>query len=159
MIEHVSFLEQTTFERPPLKFEAGTPDYIATHGLATAIDYLESLGMDSIEAHERHLTEYAVDQLRDISDMRFFGISTLKHTSATTHDAVISFLVGNIHPMDLGTILDTLGIAVRTGHHCAQPLMQRLGISGTVRASFGLYNTESEVDLLVSAIRRAALMF
>lgn len=159
MIEHVSLLEQTTFERPPLKFEAGTPDYIATHGLATAIDYLESLGMDSIEAHERHLTEYAVDQLRDISDIRFFGISTLKHTSATTHDAVISFLVGNIHPMDLGTILDTLGIAVRTGHHCAQPLMQRLGISGTVRASFGLYNTKSEVDLLVSAIRRAALMF
>ena len=151
MIERVSF-EKTTFERPPLKFEAGTPDYIATHGLATAIDYMTSLGMDNIARHERELTEYATRRLKEIDGMRIYGESAHK-------DAVISFLVGNIHHMDMGTLLDRLGIAVRTGHHCAQPLMDRLGILGTVRASFALYNTKEEVDILVDGIKRVAAMF
>lgn len=152
MIERVSF-EKTTFERPPLKFEAGTPDYIATHGLATALDYVTSLGMDNILAHEQDLTHYALQQLREIEGMRIYG-----HNN-DCGDAVISFNVGDIHHMDLGTLLDQLGIAVRTGHHCAQPLMDRLGILGTVRASFGLYNTREEVDALVAGIKRIAMMF
>ena len=152
MIEHVSF-EKTTFERPPLKFEAGTPDYIATHGLAKALDYVSSLGMDNILSHEQDLTRYALRQLRTVEGIHIYGHSN------DSGDAVISFNVGNIHPMDLGTLLDQLGIAVRTGHHCAQPLMDRLGVLGTVRASFGLYNTRGEVDALVAGIRRVSVMF
>lgn len=152
MIEHVSF-EKTTFERPPLKFEAGTPDYIATHGLAKALDYVSSLGMDNILSHEQDLTRYALQQLRTVEGIHIYGHSN------DSGDAVISFNVGNIHPMDLGTLLDQLGIAVRTGHHCAQPLMDRLGVLGTVRASFGLYNTRGEVDALVAGIRRVSVMF
>lgn len=151
MIESVSF-EKTTFEKLPFKFEAGTPDYIATHGLAKALDYVTSLGMDNIQAHEQELTRYAMEQMRDIPGMRIFGNSRHK-------DAVVSFLVGEIHHLDMGTLLDRLGIAVRTGHHCAQPLMQRLGIAGTVRASFALYNTKEEVDALVAGIRRVSQMF
>ena len=152
MIGHVSF-EKTTFERPPLKFEAGTPDYIATHGLAKALDYVSSLGMDNILSHEQDLTRYALQQLRTVEGIHIYG-----HSNGSG-DAVISFNVGNIHPMDLGTLLDQLGIAVRTGHHCAQPLMDRLGVLGTVRASFGLYNTREEVDALVAGIRRVSVMF
>ena len=151
MIEHVSF-ERTTFEKPPLKFEAGTPDYVATHGLATAINYINSLGIDNIEAHEQELTCYAMQRLGQISDMRIFGHAGHK-------DAVVSFLVGNIHHMDMGTLLDHLGIAVRTGHHCSQPLMDRLGVLGTVRASFALYNTKEEIDALAEGIERVAKMF
>ena len=151
MIDQVSF-DKTTFERPPLKFEAGTPDYIATHGLAVAIDYLEGIGLDRIAAHERQLTQYCMEQLATIDGMRFFG-------EAAEKDAVVSFLVGDIHHLDMGTLLDRLGIAVRTGHHCAQPLMDRMGILGTVRASFALYNTTEEVDALVAAIRRVSKMF
>ena len=150
MIETVSF-DKVTFEKPPLKFEAGTPDYVATHGLATAVDYLLDLGMDNIQKHEAMLTKYAMEQLSTIKDIRFIGTPRQK-------DAVVSFLVGDIHPFDLGTLLDRLGIALRTGHHCAQPLMQRLGIQGTVRASFGLYNTKEEIDVLVKGIERVAAM-
>ena len=151
MIETVSF-DKVTFEKPPLKFEAGTPDYVATHGLATAVDYLLDLGMDNIQKHEAMLTKYAMEQLSTIKDICFIGTPRQK-------DAVVSFLVGDIHPFDLGTLLDRLGIALRTGHHCAQPLMQRLGIQGTVRASFGLYNTKEEIDVLVKGIERVAAMF
>lgn len=151
MIETVSF-DKVTFEKTPLKFEAGTPDYVATHGLATAVDYLLDLGMDNIQKHEAMLTKYAMEQLSTIKDIRFIGTPRQK-------DAVVSFLVGDIHPFDLGTLLDRLGIALRTGHHCAQPLMQRLGIQGTVRASFGLYNTKEEIDVLVKGIERVAAMF
>ena len=151
MIEHVSF-EKTTFERLPFKFEAGTPDYVATHGLARAIDYVSALGMDRIAQHEQQLTRYCMEQLRTIDGIRLFGEQEGK-------DAVVSFLVGDIHHLDMGTLLDRLGIAVRTGHHCAQPLMNRLGVSGTVRASFALYNTPEEVDTLVSGIRRVSKMF
>jgi len=151
MIETVSF-DKVTFEKPPLKFEAGTPDYVATHGLATAVDYLLDLGMDNIQKHEAMLTKYAMEQLSTIKDIRFIGTPRQK-------DAVVSFLVGDIHPFDLGTLLDRLGIALRTGHHCAQPLMQRLGIQGTVRASFGLYNTKEEIDVLIKGIERVAAMF
>lgn len=151
MISHVSF-EHTTFEEPPLKFEAGTPDYIASNGLGKAIDYMESIGMDNIQAHEQQLTAYAMQRLQQISDMRIFG-------KARHKDAVVSFLVGNIHHMDMGTLLDQLGIAVRTGHHCAQPLMDRLGILGTVRASFALYNTTEEIDVLAEGIEKVSKMF
>ena len=151
MIDKVSW-ERTTFERLPFKFEAGTPDYVATHGLATAIDYLNKIGMDAIEAHEQALTAYCMEQLRGIEGMRIFG-------EAQQKDAVVSFLVGDIHHLDMGTLLDRLGIAVRTGHHCAQPLMDRLGISGTVRASFALYNTREEIDALVAGIQRVSKMF
>ena len=151
MIQSVSF-EQTVFEKLPFKFEAGTPDYVATHGLATAIDYINHLGIDNITRHEHELTEYAMQQLRTIDGMRLFGESDHK-------DAVVSFLVGQIHHLDMGTLLDRLGIAVRTGHHCAQPLMIRLGIQGTVRASFALYNTKEEIDALVDGIQRVARMF
>lgn len=162
MIEHVSF-EKTTFERPPLKFEAGTPDYVATHGLAKAIEYMEHLGLDNIERHERELTRYALSQLRDIPGMHIYGhaadLLSDGHANDMQGDAVISFNVGDIHHMDMGTLLDQLGIAVRTGHHCAQPLMDRLGVLGTVRASFALYNTREEVDVLVAGIRRVSQMF
>uniref|UniRef100_A0AB33JBR0 Cysteine desulfurase n=1 Tax=Prevotella sp. GTC17260 TaxID=3236796 RepID=A0AB33JBR0_9BACT len=151
MIASVSF-EETTFERPPLKFEAGTPDYVATHGLATAINFMTEIGMDRIQAHEQELTHYATQRMQEIDGMRIFG-------QAAHKDAVISFLVGDIHPMDMGTLLDRLGIAVRTGHHCAEPLMNRLGILGTVRASFALYNTKEEIDVLVEGIKRVAKMF
>jgi len=151
MIDKVTW-EKTTFERLPFKFEAGTPDYIATHGLATAIDYLNHVGLDTVKAHEAELTRYCMEQLRTIDGMRIFG-------EAEHKDAVVSFLVGNIHHLDMGTLLDRLGIAVRTGHHCAQPLMDRLGISGTVRASFALYNTKEEIDTLVNGIRRVSQMF
>lgn len=151
MISHVSF-DKVTFERPPLKFEAGTPDYIATHGLAVALDYLSRLGMENIAQHEQELTAYATHQLQKIDQLGIYGTSSAK-------DAVISFHVGDIHPMDLGTLLDRLGIAVRTGHHCAQPLMERLSILGTVRASFGLYTTKEEIDVLVAGIERVSKMF
>ncbi len=151
MIESVSF-EKTTFEKLPFKFEAGTPDYVATHGLATALNYVTELGLDNIYAHEQELTRYAMEQMKEIPGMRLFGTSQHK-------DAVISFLVGDIHHLDMGTLLDRLGIAVRTGHHCAEPLMHRLGISGTVRASFALYNTKEEVDALVAGIKRVSQMF
>ena len=151
MISHVSF-DKVTFERPPLKFEAGTPDYIATHGLAVALDYLSHLGMENIARHEQELTAYATHQLQQIDQLGIYGTSSAK-------DAVISFHVGDIHPMDIGTLLDRLGIAVRTGHHCAQPLMERLGILGTVRASFGLYTTKEEIDVLVAGIERVSKMF
>lgn len=151
MIESVTF-ERTVFEKLPFKFEAGTPDYVATHGLATALKYVSSLGMDNIAAHERELTTYCMEQMRTIPDMRLFGDTPQK-------DAVVSFLVGDIHHLDMGTLLDRLGIAVRTGHHCAQPLMERLGIQGTVRSSFALYNTKDEIDALVNGIRRVSTMF
>ena len=151
MIQHVSF-ERTTFNELPFKFEAGTPDYIGTTGLAKALDYVSALGMDAIAAYEHELTEYALHRLKEIPGMRIFG-------EAPERGGVISFLVGNIHHFDMGTLLDRLGIAVRTGHHCAQPLMTRLGIEGTVRASFGLYNTREEVDVLVAGIDRVRKMF
>ena len=151
MIESVTF-ERTVFEKLPFKFEAGTPDYVATHGLATALKYVSNLGMDNIAAHERELTTYCMEQMRTIPCMRLFGDTPNK-------DAVVSFLIGDIHHLDMGTLLDRLGIAVRTGHHCAQPLMERLGIQGTVRASFALYNTKDEIDALVNGIRRVSTMF
>ena len=151
MIERVTF-DKTVFEKLPFKFEAGTPDYVATHGLARAIDYMEGIGMDAISAHERELTRYCMERLQAIDGLRVFGTAAQK-------DAVVSFLVGDIHHLDLGTLLDRLGIAVRTGHHCAQPLMDRLGILGTVRASFALYNTKEEIDILAAGIERVAKMF
>ena len=151
MIQTVSF-ERTTFNELPYKFEAGTPDYIGTTALSRALDYVSALGMDAIAAHEKMLTDYALEQLRLIPGMRIIG-------EAEERGAVISFNVGDIHPSDLGTLLDRLGVAVRTGHHCAQPLMQRMGIPGTVRASFALYNTMEEVDALVAAVDRVRKMF
>lgn len=151
MIKRVTF-EKTTFNELPYKFEAGTPDYVATTGLARALDYVTVLGMDNIYAHEQELTRYAMQKMADIEGMRFIGTPSHK-------DAVISFLVGDIHHLDMGTLLDRLGIAVRTGHHCAEPLMHRYGIEGTVRASFGLYNTLEEVDVLVEGIKRVSRMF
>lgn len=151
MIQHVSF-ERTTFNELPFKFEAGTPDYIGTTGLARALDYVTTLGMDRIAAYEHDLTEYATHRLKEIPGMRIFG-------EAAEKGSVISFLVGDIHHFDMGTLLDRLGIAVRTGHHCAQPLMQRLGIEGTVRASFALYNTKEEIDALVAGVERVSRMF
>ena len=152
MIDKVTW-EKTTFERLPFKFEAGTPDYVATHGLAKAIDYIDSIGFDAIQQHEQTLTRYCMEQLMTIEGMKIYG------PVADQRDAVVSFNVGDIHHLDMGTLLDRLGIAVRTGHHCAQPLMDRLGISGTVRASFAFYNTKEEVDTLVAGIRRVAQMF
>ena len=152
MIKNVSF-ERTTFNALPYKFEAGTPDYVATTGLARALDYVNAIGLDTIEAHERDLTAYAMQRLMEVDGMHIYG------PSIEEHDAVISFQVGNIHHLDMGTLLDRLGIAVRTGHHCAEPLMRRLGIEGTCRASFALYNTREEVDILVEGIRRVSQMF
>lgn len=153
MIARVSF-DGTTFERPPLKFEAGTPDYIATSGLAKALDYVSAIGMDNIEKYEQELTQYALEKLRQIPDMHIYG-----HPTFNVSDAVISFNVGDIHHMDMGTLLDRLGIAVRTGHHCAQPLMDRLGVLGTVRASFSFYNTKEEIDSIYAGIMRISKMF
>lgn len=151
MIQNVSF-EKTTFNELPYKFEAGTPDYVGTNSLAKALDYVSAIGMDNIFAYEHELTRYATEQLNTIEGMRIFGQSENK-------DAVISFLVKDIHHLDMGTLLDRLGIAVRTGHHCAQPLMTHYGIEGTVRASFGIYNTKEEIDVLVAGIRRVSGMF
>ena len=181
MIKTVSF-EHTTFNELPYKFEAGTPDYIASTGLASALDYVSSVGFDAIEAHERDLTAYALQRMSEIEGMHIFGPKDIKE-----HDAVISFLVqtpsnspvkgenpnaaaqkasplrggleGSIHHLDMGTLLDRLGIAIRTGHHCAEPLMHRLGIEGTCRASFALYNTREDVDALVAGIERVRQMF
>ena len=153
MIDKVTW-EKTTFEHLPFKFEAGTPDYVATHGLAKAIEFVGSIGFDAIQLHEQELTRYCMEQLQTIEGMKIYGLM-----DASQKDAVVSFNVGDIHHLDMGTLLDRLGIAVRTGHHCAQPLMSRLGISGTVRASFALYNTKEEVDVLVAGIRRVAQMF
>ena len=176
MIDKVTW-EKTTFERLPFKFEAGTPDYIATHGLAKAIEYIESIGFDAIQQHEQELTRYCMEQLQMIDGIKIYGphhptpLATphsqreyIQHPTPNTQhptvkDAVVSFNVGDIHHLDMGTLLDRLGIAVRTGHHCAQPLMDRLGISGTVRASFALYNTKEEIDALVAGIRRVSQMF
>ena len=149
MIAKVSF-EKTTFEEPPLKFEAGTPDYIATHGLAVALDYLQNIGLDNIHRHEQDLTDYALGKLKSFDEIEIFG---------SRQDAIISFNLKGIHHLDAGTLLDRLGIAVRTGHHCAQPLMDRLGVSGTVRASFALYNTRDDVDRLVAGLQRVSTMF
>ena len=157
MIDRVSW-EKTTFERLPFKFEAGTPDYVATHGLAKAIEYMEGIGLDAIQQHEQGLTRYCMEQLQAIDGMTIYGPSVI-NDSIADKDAVVSFNVGNIHHLDMGTLLDRLGIAVRTGHHCAQPLLDRLGISGTVRASFALYNTKEEIDTLVAGIRRVSQMF
>ena len=151
MISTVSF-EKTTFEGLPYKFEAGTPNYIGSHALAVALDYVDNIGLDNIEAYERELTAYAMKELSKIDGIRFFG-------EADNKDAVISFLVGDIHHLDMGTLLDRLGIAVRTGHHCAQPVMTHYGIEGTVRASFSFYNTFEEVDALVNGVKRVVTMF
>lgn len=151
MIKNVHF-GHTEFEDAPLKFEAGTPDYVGSHSLATAIDYVESLGLDNIAAHEHELLEYATKRLESIPGMRIFG-------KAKNKSAVISFVLGNIHPLDLGTLLDRLGIAIRTGHHCAQPLVESLGVQSVARASFGLYNTLKEVDALFNGIERVMKMF
>ena len=151
MIERVSF-EKTTFNALPYKFEAGTPDNVATTGLARALAFVNELGMDNIQAHEQELTRYAMEQLGNLPGMRIFG------PKGDDHDAGISFQVGSIHHLDMGTLLDRLGIAVRTGHHCAEPLMRRLGVEGTCRASFALYNTKAEVDALVQGIQRVRVM-
>lgn len=151
MIESVTF-EKTVFQSLPFKFEAGTPDYIATHGLAVALDYVNDIGLENISSHERELTYYCMEQMRSIDGIALFGTSEHK-------DAVVSFLVGDIHHLDMGTLLDRLGIAVRTGHHCAQPVMQRYGIQGAVRASFAMYNTREEIDALVEGVRRVSRMF
>ena len=162
MIDKVTW-ERTTFERLPFKFEAGTPDYVATHGLAKAIEYIDAIGFDAIKQHEQELTRYCMEQLQTIEGMKIYGPTDNVQCSTFNvqcpKDAVVSFNVGNIHHLDMGTLLDRLGIAVRTGHHCAQPLMDRLGISGTVRASFALYNTKEEIDTLVAGIRRVSQMF
>ncbi len=151
MIKNVSF-EKTTFNELPFKFEAGTPDYIGSTALARALDYVTAIGMERISEYEHQLTRYAMERLGEIPGMRIFG-------TADEKSGVISFLVGNIHHLDMGTLLDRLGIAVRTGHHCAEPLMRRLGIEGTVRASLGLYNTKEEIDALANGIVRVSRMF
>lgn len=151
MIQNVTF-EKTTYNELPYKFEAGTPDYIGSNALAVALNYVSNIGMENIAAHEHELTEYAMQKMQEIEGLRIYG---------TAHDksSVISFLVRDIHHLDMGTLLDRLGIAVRTGHHCAEPLMHRFGIEGTVRASFGLYNTKEEIDELVKGIKRVSQMF
>lgn len=153
MIESVTF-ERTVFERLPFKFEAGTPDYVATHGLAKALDYVSALGMDNIAKHEADLTRYAMERMMQIDGMRIFGPQ-----NPDMKDAVISFQLRDIHHLDMGTLLDRLGIAIRTGHHCAQPLMDRLGVAGTARASFALYNTREEIDIMIAGIERVSKMF
>ena len=151
MIKRVTF-EKTTYNELPYKFEAGTPDYVGSIALAKALDYVQGIGMDNIAAYESELCSYAIERLNAIPDMRIIG-------NAEHRSAVVSFLVGNIYPSDMGTLLDRLGIAVRTGHHCAEPLMDRLGIPGTVRASFAFYNTKSEIDSFVEGIERVRQMF
>ena len=150
MIGNVSF-EKTTFAALPYKFEAGTPDFVGIAAFAEAIDYIDRLGIDNIAAHEQQLLDYATRRLMEIPGMRIFG--TADHKSG-----VISFLVGNIHHYDMGMLLDKQGVAVRTGHHCAEPLMHTLGIEGTVRASFGVYNTPEEIDTLVDAVKKASAL-
>ena len=151
MISRVTF-EHTTFERLPYKFEAGTPDYVGSHALGVALDYVQSVGLNQIAAHEAALTRYAMERMREIEGMHFFG-------EAEGKTSVVAFNVGNIHPMDLGTLLDRLGVAIRTGHHCAQPLMARCGVEGMARASFALYNTQEEIDTFVAALQRVVKMF
>lgn len=151
MIARVTF-EKTTYERLPYKFEAGTPDYVGSHALAAAIDYVEGIGMDRITAHERELTKYAMARMADIPGMQLYG-------TAPDKDAVVAFNVKDIHPLDLGTLLDRLGIAIRTGHHCVQPLMARCGVEGMARASFALYNTKEEIDTFVAGLERVVKMF
>ncbi len=151
MIKKVTF-EKTTFNDLPFKFEAGTPEYIGSTALAEALNYLQRIGMENIEVYEQELLQYATNKLKEIEDIRFIG-------EAKKKSGLISFLVGDIHPYDLGTILDKLGIAIRTGHHCATPVMQVLGIGGTIRASFGIYNTKEEVDIFIAGIQRAQKMF
>ncbi len=151
MISRVTF-EKTTYEGLPFKFEAGTPDYIGSHALAVALDYVDALGLENIAAHERELTRYAMERMSSIKGMKFYGETAEK-------DAVVAFNVGEIHPLDLGTLLDRLGIAIRTGHHCAQPLMARCGVEGMARASFALYTTKAEIDALVAGIERVSKMF
>lgn len=151
MIARVSF-EKTTYERLPYKFEAGTPDYVGSHALAVALDYVEGIGFENIVAHEQMLTRYAMERMSEIKGMKFYGVTAEK-------DAVVAFNIGDIHPLDLGTLLDHLGIAIRTGHHCAQPLMTRCGVEGMARASFALYNTKEEIDALVAEIERVSKMF
>lgn len=151
MIARVSF-EHTTFERLPYKFEAGTPDYVGTHALATALDYIQSIGLDKIAAHEEDLTRYAMQRMEEVEGMTLFGTAAAK-------TSVVSFNVGAIHPMDLGTLLDRLGVAVRTGHHCAQPLMALCGVESMARISFGLYNTREEVDAFIQSLQRVVNMF
>ena len=151
MIARVTF-ERTTYERLPFKFEAGTPDYVGTHALAVALDYLSAIGMEHIHEHEQDLTAYAMQRLAEIPDLQLYG-------TTPTKDAVCAFNINGIHHLDLGTLLDRLGIAIRTGHHCAQPLMARYGVEGMCRASFALYNTREEIDALVAAILRVRKMF
>ena len=151
MISRVTF-EHTTYEKLPYKFEAGTPDYVGSHALAVALDYVDSIGMDKIHAHEQALTRYAMQQMSQIEGIRLYGTSEEK-------DAVVAFNVGNIHPLDIGTLLDRLGIAIRTGHHCAQPVMEHYGVEGMCRASFALYSTQAEVDALIAGIERVRKMF
>ena len=151
MISRVTF-EHTTFERLPYKFEAGTPDYVGSHALGVALDYVQSVGLNQIATHEAALTRYAMERMREIEGMHFFG-------EAEGKTSVVAFNVGNIHPMDLGTLLDRLGVAIRTGHHCAQPLMARCGVEGMARASFALYNTQEEIDTFVAALQRVVKMF
>lgn len=151
MIQKVTF-EKTTFNELPFKFEAGTPDYIGSTALAEALNYVSAIGMDNIAAHEQALVRYTLEKLGEVEDIRFIG-------NAKQRSGLVSFLVGNIHPYDLGSIIDKLGIAVRTGHHCAEPVMAAFGIEGTVRASFGIYNTKEEIDMLVSSVQRAAKIF
>lgn len=153
MIGSVSW-EKTTWNELPYKFEAGTPDYVATHGLATAIDYMEGIGMEAIEAHEQQLLCYCMEQLATIPGLHILGPAYTKGQK----DAVVSFVIDGTHPMDIGTLLDQLGVAVRTGHHCAQPLVERMGLTSTVRASFAMYNTREEVDALVAALKRVIPM-
>lgn len=151
MIQKVTF-EKTTFNELPFKFEAGTPDYIGSTALAEALDYVSAIGMENIAAHEQELVRYTLGKLSEVENIRFIG-------NAKDRSGLVSFLVGNIHPYDLGSIIDKLGIAVRTGHHCAEPVMAAFGIDGTVRASFGVYNTTEEIDILVAGVQRAAKMF
>ena len=151
MIKNVHF-EHTEYEDAPLRFEAGTPDYVGAHALAAAIDYVSALGMENIAAHEHSLLAYATERMNCIPGMRIFG-------QAENKSAVLSFVVGNIHPLDLGPLLDRFGVAVRTGHHCAQPLMERMGVQSMARASFALYNTREEVDTLCESIERITKMF
>ena len=151
MISRVTF-EKTTYERLPYKFEAGTPDYVGSHALGVALDYVNAIGMDRIAAHEQALTQYAMEQMAGIEGMKFYG-------TAKEKTSVVAFNVADIHPMDLGTLLDRLGIAIRTGHHCAQPLMARCGVEGMARASFALYNTKDEIDAFVAGLQRVVRMF
>lgn len=147
MIQHVSW-EETIYNELPYKYEAGTPDFIGSVGLSASIKYLETLGMDEILLHEEELLRYATEQMLQIEGLKIYGTAPQK-------EAVISFLVEGVHPYDLGVLLDQQGIAIRTGHHCAQPLMKSLGIEGTARVSFALYNTKEEIDLFIKALRRA----